>query len=96
MHGRYQGVQLRPAFAAVVPMRPDPMIVTVDATTAILRVSVFTFPPCCWLIDLPTGLCWQTPATGTVRVRKEPPEPLCRYARSRMPCEVQDATHSSE
>ena len=27
---------------AVVPMRPDPMIVTVDATTAILRVSVFT------------------------------------------------------
>jgi hypothetical protein len=30
--------------------------VTVDATTAILRVSVFTFPPCCWLLDLPTGL----------------------------------------
>jgi hypothetical protein len=57
MHGRYPGVQLRAALAVtVVPMRPDPMIVTADATTAILRVSVFTGPPCCWLLDLPTGL----------------------------------------
>jgi hypothetical protein len=44
MHGLYPRVQLRAAFAVtVVPMRPDPMIVTVAATTAILRVNVFTF-----------------------------------------------------
>jgi hypothetical protein len=56
MHGLYPGVQLRAALAVtVVPIRPDPMIVTVDATTAILRVSVFTFPPC-WVLDSSTEL----------------------------------------
>jgi hypothetical protein len=55
MHGWYPRVQLPPALAVtVVAMRPDPMIVTVDATTAILRVRVFTFPPPCWLLNLST------------------------------------------
>jgi hypothetical protein len=47
MHGRYPRVQLFPAMAAgvVATTKPDPMIATVAAAAAILRVSVFNFPP---------------------------------------------------